>query len=85
MKNKETIYISIWKHTGKSVISDDSPKRVSIKMMETNPSKTIYQSNLDAYGLIIEQKENELLFTITQGGQQIKTISLEEFLKRLID
>ena len=37
MENKQTMNVSVLKHTGKSVMSDDSSKRISIKMLETNP------------------------------------------------
>ena len=69
MENKQTMNVSVLKHTGKSVMSDDSSKRISIKMLETNP--------------IMEETDNGLWITLTKGGQRIKSMSHEEFIERM--
>lgn len=83
MENKQTMNVSVLKHTGKSVMSDDSSKRINIKMLETNPSMTMYEANVNAYGLIMEETDNGLWITLTKGGQHIKSMSREEFIERL--
>ena len=85
MENKQIMNIAVIKHTGKSVMCDDSSKRVSIKLMEINPTMTIYKANMEAHGLIIEDTDKGLLFTITKGGNAIKSMSMDEFIKRLTD
>ena len=83
MAKKYQIDSSIVKHTGKSVMSDSGSKRVSVKLLAYDDNTTVYQANLEAYGVIFETNNNEITVTITKGGQTIKSIDCETFIEKL--
>lgn len=84
METKHQMILSAIKHTGKSVISDQGSKRVNVKLLSYNDNTTIYEANEQAYGITFEEKDNNLVVTLTQGGHVISTMDYNEFINKLI-
>lgn len=87
MYKKQRLDVSVWKHTGKSVFTDDGSKRISIKLLGYNEDTYILKAYEDAYGIIFEAAEDNdgvPFVTITKGGQAIRRMNTNELIEKLL-
>ena len=87
MYKKQRLDVSVWKHTGKSLFSDEGSKRINIRLLGYNEDTNILKAYEDAYGLTFEAAEDNdgvPFVTITKGGQSIRRMNANELIEKLL-
>lgn len=82
---KQSFDVNVLKHSGRSVFVDTDSKRVSVKLLSYEDNTTVYQANMDAVGVIFDKcDDGSVLVSISRGGQTVKSMSMDEFMEKML-